>query len=622
MVVRAFVACLLLSFLSIGCAVANVGDPLQVADLTPVKVHQPPDHAPVVIVRDGQAVAQVYVATAEPSDKLHRLVAELIDAIDASTGATLERVDAMPAADQPAIIIGDCAASRALGIDASAIPVEGFVVRTGPQRIFIVGSTQPLPVNHNITDHYGNEGDAWGVADFLERLVGVRWYWPTQAGGRSVVAQSSIIVQPLHYSDAPVFHKRTFFPPSYRRPWNSRWVDKPGPTLPEHVLDPGTDVIDIAPLLTFVRSGSSWPYQIKVHQPQHFSRNPQAYADRKDMFQQRADGTPDYRMLCYTSELTLEYILQGCEDIWDHGKRGSEPWVTTTAVTVSPGDYPVRCHHERCKELFEPELAPYGTASRTVSLFVQRLCEEVNQRWPDKKVIYLPYWNYTICPPDIDYPGNLEIEMCTMAFGLMRQPQPRALMEENIRAWSQKVGGRITTWEYSHRLPEWTHAPVQYPHLVQDYYRANREALAGSFLNGGGFSEWSTAAPTDYCWMKVLWNPDVDIDAILDGLCERQFGAGADPARRLLKLMCDRWQEADWSRGLGDAGRITPVVFTDAYPPEVVERMKELRDAAYAAVRDDAQATRRLDFWLWTFEPFLDEARQMWDAAAAERQGQ
>lgn len=143
---------------------------------------------------------------------------------------------------------------------------------------------------------------------------------------------------------------------------------------------------------------------------------------------------------------------------------------------------------------------------------------KVKKRWPDKKVLYLPYWNYTECEGDIDYPDNLQIQMCTMAFGLMRQAAPREHMEKQLRAWSRIARGPVTTWEYSHRLPEWTYAPVEYPHLVQEYYRTNRNVLAGSFLNGGQIGEWSTAAPTDYCWMKVLWNPDVDVDAMLDGL--------------------------------------------------------------------------------------------------------
>jgi hypothetical protein len=251
-----------------------------------------------------------------------------------------------------------------------------------------------------------------------------------------------------------------------------------------------------------------------------------------------------------------------------------------------------------------------------MALFVKRMCEAVKKRWPDKKVLYLPYWNYTECQDEVVFPDNLEVQMCTMAFGLMRQLEPRARMEKSLREWSKKVGGRVTTWEYSHRLPEWTCAPVQYPHLVQDYYRANRDILAGSFLNGGMIGEWSTAATTGYCWMKVLWNPEVNIDAILDTLCDRMFGKAAAACRELLRLECERWEKAKWSEGLGDAGRVSPAVFTDTYPPEVVAKMTELRDRARREMAGDFLSEKRLAYWTWTFDAFLKEAKGAWNKAA------
>jgi hypothetical protein len=205
--------------------------------------------------------------------------------------------------------------------------------------------------------------------------------------------------------------------------------------------------------------------------------------------------------------------------------------------------------------------------------------------------------------------------MCTMAFGLMRQPGARASMEKSLRDWSKKVGGPVTTWEYSHRLPEWTNAPVQYPHLVQTYYRENRDILMGSFLNGGMIGEWSQAAPTDYCWMKIFWNPEVDVDAMLDGLCDRMFGKAAGTCQELLHLMCDRWEKATWNHGLGDAGRVTPPVFTDTWPPEVVAKMVELCDRAKQEMAGDELAQRRFDYWMWTFDAFLDEAKDAWAKA-------
>jgi len=580
-------------------------------DIPPVAVYRYADHPPVEIVRDGQPRAVVYLAVTQPSANLKRVMGEFASVIKLSTGAELPVVTEPPAADAPAIIIGDCDESRKAGINSDEIPVEGFVVRTAPNRVYLVGSTHPIPATQGHTGPYANDGTAWAVADFLERYVGARWYWPTEVGGRCIAKNPSLVVPPGHYVDQPVFRKREFFPPSYSKPWRSKWNEKEAPVASEVAFPPQLEKIEMQPFLACVRSGSSWPYMIKVHQPQNFANNPQQWESRKAMFQKNKDGSPNYRMLCYSSQETLDYLLQGCEDAWS-GKKpfAAVPWVTTTCVTVSPGDYPVRCACEQCEKLFEPDKAPYGTSSRVMGLFVKKMCDEVNRRWPGKKVLYLPYWNYTMCPDDIDYPGNLEIEMCTMAFGLMRQPDARKMMQDAQRAWSRKVGGRITTWEYPHRVPEWTHAPVQYPHLVQEYYRGNRDVLAGSFLNGGGISEWSTGAPTNCCLMRLLWNPDTNVDAMLDGLCDRMFGKAASTTREMLHLMCDRWEKSQWSQGLGDAGQITPPVFSDTWPPDVVAKLEKLWRRAREELKDDPAGQQRFEYWTWTFEPFLKEAKE------------
>ena len=72
-------------------------DYLKVKDLTPVKVLAAPQHAPVVLVSDGQPKAKVYVAVDKPSATLDILVKELVTAVKLSTGAELEIVKKMPA---------------------------------------------------------------------------------------------------------------------------------------------------------------------------------------------------------------------------------------------------------------------------------------------------------------------------------------------------------------------------------------------------------------------------------------------------------------------------------------------------------------------------------------------
>jgi hypothetical protein len=193
----------------------------------------------------------------------------------------------------------------------------------------------------------------------------------------------------------------------------------------------------------------------------------------------------------------------------------------------------------------------------------------------------------------------------------LRQPPVREDIGRQLRAWSRKIGGKITTWEYSCWTPGNTQAPVQYPHVLQEYYRANRDILAGSFINGAVIHEWSKTAPTLYCWMRLLWNPDVDIEATLDEMCARLFGKGAQSSRELLRLMCDCWEKAPWSVPLGpqSGDLFPPALFKETWPQETVAEMQRLWRAAREEMRDDPVALQRFDYWNWTFEAFLREAR-------------
>ena len=591
-------------------------DPPAPRDLAPVTRLEPPSHPPVELVKDGAARGVIFVAEATPRPYLRILLDELVEVVRLRTGATLDYTQTPPTAEQTAIVVGDCAESRAAGIDAAQLPVEGFVIRTAARRVYLVGSTQALPPGSTPWAPWDNEATAWAVADFLERCVGVRWYWPTALGGRCLDPDPSLVVPPLAYRDQPAYRQREFHPRNgWKLPTIPRYFDKEPLPFAAGAIPAGVQAIDLTAYLPLLRSGNSWPYHVKVHEPQKMWKQWDAkwakLPETHEMFQQKQDGTPDARMFCYSSPRTLEYLLQGCADTWDGKKPAS--WVTATCVTISPGDFQLTCRCKACQEV----LAGKGGGSLLMGRFVKRMCEEVQKRWPGKKVIFLPYQNYQRCPEGVEFPDNLEVMCCCTGgpMALMIQPQSRAKTEANLRDWSATLGGRpITSWDYSDRGSGWTFGPVQYPHLVRDFYDANRTLLVGTYINGGMASDWTTSAPTMYVWMKSLWNPDLDVDAVLDEMCRRLYGKAAAPARDLLRLQCEAW--ATLRGGLSDQGKISPAKFKAIWPAETVAEMRALRDKALAGLAGDPLGRQRFLYWTWTFDAFLAESVAIQDTRA------
>ena len=189
---------------------------LKPRDLTPVTWLEAPKHAPVEIVRDGKAVAVVYAVdmkfSASHGDRFPALVDEVIACILYSTGAKLGRVNEPPPVGQPAIIIGDCDESRAAGIDPAKMPAEGFAIKTAPNRVYIVGGKVD---KDNVRG--ANDATCLAMFDFMERVLGWRWYWEIGGyGGYSPPPKrASLVLPPFSYRDQPASCPRTMYPNWY-----------------------------------------------------------------------------------------------------------------------------------------------------------------------------------------------------------------------------------------------------------------------------------------------------------------------------------------------------------------------------------------------------------------------
>ena len=107
------------------------------ADLNPVKLHRSPRHAPVIFVADGEARG-VIVVTPQTSRALLGTVNELQGIIKVATGVELAIVKEMPA-EGAALVIGDATAS---GIKPAKLPIEGFVIKSAPNRVYITGNDE------------------------------------------------------------------------------------------------------------------------------------------------------------------------------------------------------------------------------------------------------------------------------------------------------------------------------------------------------------------------------------------------------------------------------------------------------------------------------------------------
>ena len=364
---------------------------------------------------------------------------------------------------------------------------------------------------------FGGRGD-FAAFDFCERMLGCRHYWDGP-GGRDVPRRDSIALPCGVYRDAPVFEYR-YHLSHMNSPW-CRVAKAGGP------FDRMVDCHSTAPGFCYGSPESQ-----------------QEYLRRVDA---EIDGTarPDPRF----------------RKIVDRRRR---------VISVSPWDERYRCPCRWCRTRYTfRTLDDIGLATPVVwEDFLPKLVEHVERNHPDYRISVLPYWNYVTAPKTGTRLGtNVQAVVCSM-FGLARfkWEHARRLEEGLILDWERATGGRVVNWHYSCWPAEYTSAAFVYGRTIQSHYSRLRNHLRGSFICSSAL-DFPRGAISQYVWMRCLWNPEIDVGAVYDGLCERLFGLAAGTMRRLVSLQEEEWDavtlrftkavEAEQRRLLGEALRLT-----------------------------------------------------------------
>ena len=559
-------ACLWQTAMGLAACLMSPLAAVDVADLSPVHNKPAPQHAPLTVVANGASAYSLCFMSPGPSERLERMVTELQTCIELSTEVKLPIVRSKVV--EPAIIIGDCPEAAAAGLVGKAMPIEGFEIKTSAKNMFIVGNDDAVDASAEAF----SDGTAAGLSEFAERFVGVRWYWPTEQGGRSTIKQTSLIVPPSWLSDSPAFRMRYY--------WT--WPRDP-------ILDAG------------LRNANSWPMRLVVHSP-IWKDNEDYRKNRPEIFQMNPDGSRDYGMYCYSNPRTLATFMEHIDAHYAGTEKST--FIIGNTVTVSPPDMGISCCCPECAKLFDKSAGDLGSASRIMTGFVTRLAETLNVKYPGKQVLMLAYVNYTRAPAGVKLPKNVHVEVCGMAgIASYKEPKIWAADQAPIDDWIAATGNKIMEWQYTCWPSDRVQMPFQFPHVLQEFYKANRDKSIGCFINSGVDKEWQRFHFTFYTYLKVLWNPDFPVDAAMDAYCTRMYGPASSSVRQLLGMLTDGWEKSRWPNG-----NLTPnAVYTHSFPKPMLEQMRVLLAKAKNEAAPDAVAAKNLTYFTDVFQVGFDE---------------
>jgi hypothetical protein len=521
----------------------------------PVSVAGKPQSTIIVAAQSGEAVA---FAARELADYLERIV-----------GAPFP-VRTEPDEAQPgyAIHVGPTRQARAT-IDLAAVPREGFVIRTAGRSLYLTGSDE--------------DGTQFAVYEFLERFGGVRWFWPG-AWGDEAPERREWILPEINIQQSPWFRRRTMSlllrgAPAARKEheaFGRRWKLGSGvKTVGVHAWG------QIAP-----------PAKYGPDHPEYFA----LVNGTRERDWTRFDGSHEYQ-LCTTHPDVIRLSIEWARKYFDLHPD-------TDILSISPNDGLGFCECERCRRLDTGAAQstgdnPFaaGAAQRTQTVISDRIFTYANAvasgvaaTHPSKSVLMLAYSSYRQPPQRVKPHPNLVVQFADNA-DFHADPARKADRVSTLEEWA-RLTPNLMIYEYyvwGANLP----ARILTHNIAESLARFQR--LGIRLFRSQSRGDFGLNGVNYYVAAKLLWNPSLDPDALLDGYCRSAFGPAAKPMRSYFDLLEERWNGA--VRQIG--ARYTPqnlLYSLAAYDPASRSRMRALLQEASRRCSTKAQCMR-VDFF-------------------------
>lgn len=211
-----------------------------------------------------------------------------------------------------------------------------------------------------------------------------------------------------------------------------------------------------------------------------------------------------------------------------------------TTISVSPNDNGLYCTCRRCAAVDEREGSHMGAHLTLVNAVAAR----VEELYPNVKIGTLAY-RYTRKPPRCLRPRhNVQIQLCSFkacTLHAINDPGcPRnAAFCEDLDGWLALTGD-LWIWHYATNL---RYLDLPFPNLrsIGPSLRYFRDRGArGVFVQANGRClSGELSDVSNYVISRLLWNPDLDADTLIDEFLQLHYGPAAPPLREYIDLVHD-----------------------------------------------------------------------------------
>ena len=552
------------------------------------------DGAKSELVKNSTANCVIITAN-KPSAAAEKAAAVTAHYLEAISGAVIPVVSenniAGTAAGKIKIVIGDCKLAASAGLNSKTLPPEGILLKTVNNSLFILGSDE----SGNGIKTYGT---LYAALTFLEKYLGIRWLWPGEAG--TIVQKSADITIPeINEQYAPVMEQRKIRSVYYVSEDKTPLLQALG-INEEKLKARNTAALE---WLLMQKTGARINYKPGHAYGDYWARYSKSHPE---WFALQRDGTRDQgplnynrSRLCVSSPGLAEQIAENACIYFKNN-----PDDMGFSICPNDGGRPSFCMCSECRKMDPADASPitleyripdsgsfsYVSLTNREFTFFNKIADIVSKRCPGKKLIAYAYNAYSL-PPAGGLKAHPDLVVGIVAFNYVNEDfrKESMLKYKEWNAAAQKIFLRPNAFYVGRGLP------LVYPHrMAADVKSCIKDGLTMIDYDGC-LHNWSTQGLNYYVLAKVLWNPDVNVDSVIDDFCEKGFGNAAPYIRQYFNLLeekTDRLAASNVCKNVKEEFDRICYIFN----PELTARSESLLSAAKDAVKGNKEIIERINF--------------------------
>lgn len=556
-----------------------------------------------IIVKGASAPLTAIVISPEAPDSVRLAATELQTSLKTVGLGELPIREQADPGKEPAIYLGNTALARRL--DLKLEKPDAFAIRTDGGSLVIAGKDyaggpmtsflNPFRLHESYNSKlkvgaFGDAGTLFGVYHFLEKFVGIRWYMPGPLGTVWPERLSRLELPEITIQKSPQFeHRHAYYGFFDRSEEDSLWYRRAGYGSPFPVV--------------VSHSFAYFFMKYKETHPEYFAL---------------INGERDFAALSTVGpgnfDLSNEdFIQQVIKDANQFFKDNPEQKI----FPLCPNDGMKKVSEDLVSQaLVDPSREKEGGKfSNYVWGFINKVAAGVAKEHPDRFVGCIAYEQYCVPPNNIEklHP-NVVVVVCKLRRGHF-DAEALDQTRKRVADWKAKVD-RIYCWEYYCDIllnGGWKGYPVFFPDLVQQDLKELTNVSKGEFIEAESWmpGQYSTDPqsikinypglqhPLLYVTARLLWEPDLDLKALLDEYYRLFYGPAENEMREF-------WTKAE-KAWMAQKAEIPADFFTAAQMADMVQ----LLEKAKAKTEAGSVYRQRVDLIHGEFTPATERAARL-----------